>query len=328
LPDNSLAYDKNAKNLTVYYIDVGQADSALVICEGDAMLIDGGNAEDSSLIYTFLKNRNIGHLNYLVATHAHEDHIGGLAGALNYASIGTAFCPVTEYDSKVFNSFLTYLDRQNVKITVPKPGDTFTLGGANVKILAPLKETEEVNNTSIVLRIVYGQTSFLFTGDAEREEETDILEAGYNLESTVLKVGHHGSYSSTTYPFLREIMPGYAVISAGANNPYGHPHEETLSKLRDAEIKIYRTDLQGTISAVSDGNTVKFTTEKNQTAQANPAALKAPETTETYYIGNINSRKLHSPGCNSLPLEKNRVYFDTISEALAAGYDKHKECLP
>jgi competence protein ComEC len=175
------------------------------------------------------------------------------------------------------------------------------------------------------MKIVYGDTSFLFTGDAERTEETDILDAGYDLSATVLKVGHHGSETSTSYPFLREIMPKYAVISCGAGNSYGHPHDETLSKLRDADVTLYRTDLQGTITAVSDGKTVKFATEKSSAAPINPTT---PTVEEEYYIGNVNSHVLHSPTCNSLPSEKNRVLFNTLDEALQAGYTKHKSCLP
>ncbi len=247
----------------VHFIDVGQADAALVLCDGKAMLIDGGNAADSSLLYTYLKKHGIDHLAYIVCTHAHEDHVGGLSGALNYAKADRAFCPVTSYDSRAFTSFVSYLKKQNVSIEVPKAGDRFSLGSASVQVLGPVTAgAEDPNNTSIVLRVVYGKTSFLFTGDAEREEEQEILESGCPLESTVLKVGHHGSGSSTTYPFLREIMPEYAVISVGADNTYGHPDTDTLSRLRDAGVKVFRTDMQGDIVCVSDGKNVTFSTER------------------------------------------------------------------
>ncbi|MDR0916431.1 MAG: MBL fold metallo-hydrolase [Oscillospiraceae bacterium] len=322
---NDVPPDGESLGFTVYFIDVGQADSALIVSDGATMLIDGGNVADSNLVYAFLKEHGISHLDYIVGTHAHEDHIGGLAGALNYASVDVALCPVTENDTKAFKNFVKYLDEQGVSITVPRHGDTFKLGGASVTVLAPIKPSDNANNTSIVLKIVYGETSFLFTGDAERAEEADILDAGYDLSATVLKVGHHGSETSTSYPFLREIMPTYAVISCGAGNSYGHPHEETLSKLRDADVILYRTDLQGTITAVSDGKTVTFTTERNSGTVTNPTT---PTADEPYYIGNVNSHILHSPTCNSLPSESNRVIFSTLDDALAAGYEKHKVCLP
>jgi competence protein ComEC len=258
----------------IHFIDVGQADAALVLCDGKAMLIDGGNSEDSNLIYSYLKKHGVSHLDYIVATHAHEDHVGGLSGALNYATVGTALCSVTNYDSEAFNDFVKYLGKQNVSITVPAAGDSFKLGSATVQILAPIKHSDDPNNMSIVLRIVYFDTSFLFTGDAEREEEQDILNAGYPLESTVLKVGHHGSDSSTTYPFLREIMPEYAVISVGNGNSYGHPTEDTLSRLRDADVKVFRTDMQGHIICTSSGKSVFFTVERNE--DANTLQSKTP----------------------------------------------------
>ena len=310
---------------TVYFIDVGQADSALVVCDGKTMLIDGGNVADSRLIYSFLEKHGVSELDYIVATHAHEDHVGGLAGALNYAKANVAYCPVTSFDSKAFNDFIKYLGEQSVSITVPKHGDSFWLGSAGVQIIGPIKASNEPNNTSIVIRIVYGDTSFLFTGDAERNEEQDILEAGYDLSATVLKIGHHGSDTSTTYPFLREIMPLCAVISCGEGNSYGHPNDDLLSRLRDADVIVYRTDIQGTITCTSDGSTVTFTTERNPNAQTNPTE---PSAQHDYYIGNINTKKFHLPTCSGLPQEKNRTFFDSREEAISAGYDPCGTCKP
>lgn len=328
----------------VYYIDVGQADSALVVSGGETMLIDGGNTADSDLIYAFLKSHEITRLDFIVATHVHEDHVGGLAGALNYAGVGVAFCPVSEYDSGAFENFDAYLEKQNVAITVPNPGDTFTLGDAAVEILAPVREYDEPNDTSIVLKIVFGDTGFLFTGDAERPAEQDILEKDYDLSATVLKVGHHGSDTATTYPFLREIMPQYAIISCGSENSYGHPHKDLLSRLRDAGAAVYRTDLQGTITCVSDGRTVSISTEKNANVPANQTVPAGAETatagTETpadtvtvqpsvsEYIGNINSRVFHIPSCPNLPAVKNRVMFFSREEAVGEGYSPCGNCEP
>lgn len=251
-PSATLAVNavEEGSSFEVHFIDVGQADAALVLCDDSAMLIDGGNAADSNLIYSYLKKLKVKELDYIVCTHAHEDHVGGLAGALNYATVDTALCPVTSYDSKAFKNFVKYLDKQDVEITVPEAGDTYELGSAEFEILGPIEiDEDDPNNTSIVLRIVYGETSFLFTGDAGRDEESDILDEDYELESTVLKVGHHGSDTSTSYKFLNEVLPKYAVISVGEGNSYGHPTEDTLSRLRDADVKVLRTDMQATSSA-------------------------------------------------------------------------------
>ena len=336
--------------VTVYFLDVGQADAALVVSDGKYMLIDGGNAADSDFIYSFLRNHGITHLDYIIATHAHEDHVGGLSGALNYATVDTALCPVTSYDSRAFDSFIRYLGNQGVSITVPEPGDTFSLGSASFTILGPTRSYENTNDSSIILRLTHGATSFLFVGDAERDAEQDILSAGYDISATVLKVGHHGSETSSTYPFLREIMPEYAVISCGRNNSYGHPHENTLSRFRDAGVALYRTDIQGTITCVSDGGTVSFSTERNQYVETNPTipselptfspdtpapsperpsvSTSSPQSGSGSYIGNRNSHKFHRPSCSTLPAEQNRVFFNTREEAVIAGYDACQRCNP
>ena len=317
---------------TVHFIDVGQADAALVLCDDEAMLIDGGNAADSSLIYSYLEKLSIDHLEYIVCTHPHEDHVGGLAGALNYATVDTALSPVTSYDSKAFESFVKYLDEQEVSITVPSAGDTFTLGSARVEVLGPIDDSAaEPNNLSIVLRVVYGDTAFLFTGDAEREEEQDIVDAGYFLQSTVLKVGHHGSANATTYPFLREIIPAYAVISVGADNAYGHPTEDTLSRLRDAEVEVYRTDMQGDVICTSDGETVSFSVERNTDADTLGGIGSNSTQTDGEYVLNTNTMKFHYPYCSSVSQmsDKNKSFYaGTRDEVLAMGYTSCGRCNP
>ncbi|MGM9554796.1 MAG: ComEC/Rec2 family competence protein [Faecousia sp.] len=244
-------------DFSVVFLDVGQADAALVLCEGEAMLIDGGNVADSDIIYTVLEKREITHLDYVVCTHAHEDHVGGLSAALHACTVGTVYSPVTEYDSECFRTFARTAAEQGAELTVPAVGDSFRLGSARVDILACDSEAAETNNSSIVLKVVYGETSFLFTGDAEYEVEETLLESGADLSATVLKVGHHGSDTSTSYRFLNEVMPQYAVISVGKKNSYGHPSETVLSRLQDADATILRTDELGDIVLTSDGKTVR-----------------------------------------------------------------------
>ncbi len=343
-------------DMEVHFIDVGQADAALVLCGGEAMLIDGGNTEDSNLMYSYLKNHSVSYLDYIVATHAHEDHVGGLAGALNYAGVGAVYCPVTSYDSEAFSDFKQYVEKASSHITVPSVGDCFELGNAVIEILG-LNAGSETNDTSIILKITHGDVSFLFVGDAEREAEQAVLNRECDLKSTVLKVGHHGSDSSTTYPFLREIMPTYAIISVGENNSYGHPTEAVLSRLRDADVKVFRTDLQGDIIAVSDTKNVTINVKKNADADTlvvpatptpNPTPKPTPQAvttsntstnsvTETKgaYAVNGNNGKIHIVGeCSATGSGKNAmnnpVFFDTFDQAeqhsiaIAPSQDKRK----
>ena len=256
ISQESLASRPERSKIAVHFLDVGQADATLITLGDKAMLIDGGNRGDSELMYSYISRLGIDCLDYVVATHVHEDHIGGLAAALNAATVGTVYCPTTEYSSEIFKNFSKYVKIEGAKISVPTAGDSFELGGAKVQILA-CNVGKEINNTSIVLRLSYGSTSFLFTGDAERMVEQYILDAGYDIASTVLKVGHHGSESSTSYPFLRAVMPKVAIVSVGKDNSHGHPDEVVLSRLKDAEASVYRTDLEGTVVIESNGTDIK-----------------------------------------------------------------------
>ena len=313
-------------NFQIHFIDVGQADAALVICNGKTMLIDGGNKEDSNLIYSYLKKQNISYLDYVVCTHAHEDHVGGLAGALTAADAGVVFSPVTQYNSKAFSDFVKKANDRGRQLTVPHAGDRFALGGATVTVLGPVKEYEEPNDTSIVLRIVYGETSFLFTGDMESTAEADLLESGATLKSTLLKVGHHGSSTSTSYRFLREVAPKYGVISVGTDNSYGHPTETVLSRLRDADVTLYRTDYCGDVICTSDGKTLSFQIKKGEPMLADPSETTG--VSEYACIGNLESKKYHRLDCSTLPKEENRIYFTSVEEAEEKGYTPCGRCKP
>ena len=315
----------------VHFIDVGQADSILIISDDETMLIDGGNRDDSDLIYSYLSQQNIEHIDYMVATHAHEDHIGGLPGALEYATVGTVYSPLTDYDSATWRNFEKAVNNRNAELSIPEEGNSFNLGSAEVTVLAcnPDKDT---NNTSIVLRIDHGENSFIFTGDAEAEVEKEILADGYDVDVDVLKVGHHGSESSSSYQFLKAVTPLYSVISCGVDNSYGHPHEEPLSRLRDVDTKVYRTDMQGTIVCYSDGENISFAVEKNATADT---ILLPPNSTqknkETEYILNTNSLKFHSPECKnaqSMSKKNRKDYTGTRESVIEMGYEPCGTCDP
>ena len=289
--------------LTVHFIDVGQADAAVLQCGDDTMMIDGGNVADSSLIVAYLKKLNIDNIDYMVCTHAHEDHVGGLSAPLSVMPVSAVYAPSAEADSKAYQNFKRKAADQNTEIMHPENYESFPFGSARVEILACPDNADNLNNTSIILKVTHKNKSFLFTGDAEREEEQTLLDRGL-LKSDVLKVGHHGSDTSTSYPFLREVMPEYAVISVGKDNLYGHPTEAVLIRLRDADVQVYRTDLQGDIIMISDGDNITVTTVKNEDIQTNETAV---EYEEGNYIGNKNSKKFHRPDCHTLPAEKNRV---------------------
>ena len=356
-----------AGGFEVHFIDVGQGDSALILCDDEAMLIDGGDSKASSLIYTYLKDHKVDRLKYMIATHPDEDHIGGLSGALNYAEVDTAFCPVTEHDTRAFESFVKYLNKQGKSITVPLNGTQFRLGSASVKLIGPVSRSSVSNNNSIVARVTYGNTSFLFTGDAEAGEEHEIIRSGAEVRSDVLKVGHHGSLSSTSNEFLKAVDPKYAVISVGKDNSYGHPEEGILEMLTDRGISIFRTDLNGDIICKSDGNSISFTTEHDRkesgqssegdAADRNAAAAAAKASSGTAgstavgaaagiagtvngsgssgdgctYILNTNTRKFHYPDFKSVKQmkDKNKSEFSgTRDEAIAQGYSPCGNCHP
>ena len=324
--------DKNKdfnSRFEVHYIDVGQADASLVLCDSKSMLIDGGNPEDSSLIVAYLKKQNIDHLDYVICTHAHDDHVGGLSGALSVFSVSSVYAPKTENDIKSYNNFKSKVAAQGISINNPVLGSNINLGSSKITFLGPLDENvEDLNDTSIILKIIYGKTSFLFTGDAERDAEQSVLAQEYDLSATVLKVGHHGSADSTTYPFLREIMPEYAIISVG-DNSYGHPTDEVLSRLSDAEVEVYRTDLHGDIIVTSNGESVNVKTSKKHNHDISETnQIPSINSSKKNYIGNKNSKKFHLESCHSLPAEKNRIYFSSRNEAISNHFSPCKNCHP
>ncbi|MBR1845762.1 MAG: MBL fold metallo-hydrolase [Oscillospiraceae bacterium] len=251
--------------LTVYFLDVGQGDAALLRSGAETMLIDGGPRENEDRLLADLEELGVDHLDYMVATHPHEDHIGGLSGVMEQITVEECWMPEDAADTWTYTHFLETLDTHDVAVTVPQPGDTLSFGSCTVTVLAPLSTAEEHNNNSLVLRVVCGGTAFLFTGDMEDAEEGELLRSGADLSADVLKVAHHGSRYTSSMEFLRAVSPEMAVISCGADNDYGHPHGALLQRLGYLEIETYRTDQMGTITVTSDGQTLSVATEQEVT---------------------------------------------------------------
>lgn len=251
------------ENFSVSFIDVGQADSVLIRNGNYNMLIDAGNNEDGEKLVNYFKSLGIEEFTYVFATHPHEDHIGGMDDIINNFKIDNYYMSNKLSTTKTFMDVLDALDGRNLKYTVPNKGDTLKLGDANIKVIYPGDDKSNINDSSIVLKITYGKNSFLLTGDATSNVERKIYNE--DIKSDVLKVAHHGSSYSSTDVFLDRVKPYYAVISVGKNNIYNHPSNKTLEKLNKRNIKVYRTDLDGTIVFISDGDNLSVKALKTDT---------------------------------------------------------------
>ena len=254
--------ESDGVDLEVHFIDVGQGDAALIKKGNEFMLIDAGKNVDEKLIVGYLKKHKVKKLQYVIGTHPHEDHIGGLDAVIDNFHIENIIMPNAIATTKTFEDVLDSISKKGLSITKAKSGDIYNFNGASFAILAPNKEEySNLNNYSVVVKLTYGANSFLFTGDAEAQSEEEILAKNKRLlKSDVLKVGHHGSVTSTTQDFLDAVNPSVAVISLGAENTYGHPHKEISERLESKKIKTYRTDLHGNIIAISDGQSISFNT--------------------------------------------------------------------
>lgn len=246
--------------LKISFLDVGQADCTLIQYGSSSMIIDaGGNATASTLV-SRINSLGISEFDVAVGTHPHEDHIGGLDAVINSFDIDSLYLPQVTNNTKTYEDVLTAIQNKGLSVTAPVPGNTFNLGeDVQCTILAPNSSSYEyLNNYSIVIKMVYGDTSFLFTGDAESISLDEMLAKEYDLDSDVLKVSHHGAASATSAGFLEAVSPEYGVIFVGEDNVYEYPDQDTLDKLEDAGVKVFRTDLDGTIEFISDGKDLKI----------------------------------------------------------------------
>lgn len=243
--------------LQVYFLDVGQADCEFIYNNGKTMLIDAGNDENGEKIVNFLKYIGISKIDYLIATHVHADHIGGMNDVIDSFEIGKFYMPSTTISTKQFEEVISSMEKKNLKFSSPKVGDRFFVDNADCEIMSiDNSQIEELNLSSIVIEMRYGNNSFLFTGDAEQFNENS---RSWN-KIDVLKVAHHGSKSSSGDSFLKQVRPSIAIIEVGKDNDYGFPKQTILNRLEKYGAKIYRTDEDGTILVLSDGNELEVRT--------------------------------------------------------------------
>lgn len=254
--DNSTSANGQLK---IHYIDVGQGDSILIQQGSQNMLIDTGTNDSTNTLMSYLQKQGIKKIDYLVLTHPHEDHIGGADAVIKGFDIGTVYMPKITTTTKTFKDVVAAMQQKNLKATEPQPGSTFKLGEANCEFQGPISSNkEDLNTYSIVLKLTFGSNKFLFTGDAQTSNEQAMASEGYDMTADVLKVGHHGSHTSTSQAFLDKVNPKYAVISCGKGNDYGHPHKEVIQRLQAKNIPVYRTDECGTVICTSDGKNITF----------------------------------------------------------------------
>lgn len=249
--------DPGEPGLIVHFIDVGQGDATLFESDGHFMLVDAGEEEQAKHVEDYLRSQGVRRLDYIIGTHPHSDHIGALDDVAENFSVDTAILSPVSYDSWSYRHLNAVLSAEEIPFVTPPPGTRYEFGKAEFTILAPVRDHgDQVNDWSVAIRVVYGDTAVVVTGDAQEAAEKDMCGSGLELRADVLKLGHHGSSTSTCWEFLDAVSPEAVIISCGQGNDYGYPHKRTMSKVSD--LKIYRTDEQGTIVASSDGNKIVF----------------------------------------------------------------------
>ncbi len=343
--------------MEVHYIDVGQGDATLIKCGDAAMLIDAGENDKGTLVQNYIRKQGVKSLDYLIVTHPDSDHCGGADVIITKYDIDTIIMPDYAKDTASYRDVIKAMDYKKNKVTEPVVGESYKLGDAEFTIIAPNAEYEEANNYSVSIVLEHGSKKFVFTGDAEEEAEEDILDSGIDISADVLKVGHHGSKTSSIEDFVDAVDPKYALISCGENNDYGHPHAQTMNTLRTRGIKLFRTDEQGSLIASSDGKKIKWNAaptdswkagepqkaannstkaesapaagqQESTPAVEEPKVESAQDTNALTYILNVKTKKFHLASCSYLPTTNRSDSSLSRDEVIAQGYDPCKKCNP
>lgn len=334
--------------LTVHYLDVGEGNAALIESQGHFMLVDGGDRDYSAKVVAMLKSFGVETLDYVIVSHFDADHLNGIVGALHVFSVDTVLAPDYTANTNIYRSYVSIMQEKGLAAVTPQVGDVFAFGDASFTIVGPTRyDHGDVNDNSIAVRLVFGRNSFLFTGDAEAESESEMLSAGQDLDVDVLEAGHHGSDSSTSQRLLDAASPEAVVVSCGAGNSYGHPTRTVMERLQAKGVTLFRTDVQGDISVTSDGVdltwNVEPTTDWSYGGGAEDAvaedtwddSVKYDSTghtnTSAAYIVNTHTRKFHLPDCPSAEKISVKNYAESNEsrdQLIAEGYSPCGNCKP
>lgn len=325
----------------LHLLDVGQGMSALVEADGHYMLIDGGGRSASSFVVSYLQQQGMEKLDYIVVSHYDEDHISGIIGALHVFGCDRILAPDYQADTEIYESYLSAAEASGAEIIYPQQGEKYALGDAVITVTGPASYSSDLeNDRSVAVRICYGNTSYLICGDAQEQEEEDMANSGLELASDVYVVNHHGSADSSSFYFLNQVRPAYALLSCSADNSYGHPAPETMERLNAEGVSLYRTDKQGTIKAYSDGTSLWFDQEPcndfSAGGQAETDISAAGGTGDAgaggiTYVCNLNTKKFHYEYCDSVNKMKEsnkKITNESRDSLIAQGYVPCKNCNP
>ena len=338
--------------MEVHFIDVGQGDAIFISCQGHYMLIDAGDNSKGSTVRYYMKKLGVSSLDYVIGTHPDADHIGGLDVVIENFDVKTILMPDAENDTITYRDVIDAIKWANNKITLPIVGKEYSLGTMTFTILSPGKKYSALNDMSIAVMLKHGSNKFLLTGDCELESEEDMLNGDIDLSADVFKLGHHGSRTSNPEAFLKAVSPTDVVISCGKTNSYGHPHKSVIDTVKEMGLNCYRTDEQGNLIAISDGNKISWNVEPSTTwmyrvydpdsgaedesseIQGVKSQNDSDSSSKSYdckYILNTNSMKFHVPGCSAVNQmsDNNKVQSDDDKDTLISkGYSPCGICNP